>query len=166
MWQYWSHFKYIIIHKWYVFLECYKKGIIWRGITHDLSKFRPSEFIAYSNYFFHKDGTRRNLKTETNTLEWNEKFQLAWCHHQNRNDHHWNYWVIDQHNESNNFDAHGGIVAMSPGAMMEMVCDMRGAAKARGTEDAAVFYKKHRERIILHPTVRRWVDIEFGVEKV
>lgn len=132
-----------------------------------MSKFRPSEFIAYSNYFFHHDGTRRDLKTEAPTSAQNEKFQRAWCYHQNRNDHHWQFWCIDPHNEAKAspfYKAHN-VIVMTPGAMMEMVCDMRGAGKAQGTDDASEFYKKHYDRIILHPLVRRWVDIEFGVEK-
>ena len=40
----------VIEHKWRVFLECCRLGIPWLGITHDLSKFLPGEFIAYANY--------------------------------------------------------------------------------------------------------------------
>ena len=50
--KYFKYFHYIIRHKWFVFLECYKEGIIWRGITHDLSKFLPSEFFPYANHFY------------------------------------------------------------------------------------------------------------------
>jgi hypothetical protein len=167
MWQYWSHFKYIWIHKYYVFRECLNKGLIWRGITHDLSKFRPSEFTGYSNYFFHTDGTRRNLREFPPTSSQNEKFQQAWCRHQNRNDHHWNYWVVDSHgSHSNPFYKEHECVVMTPGAMVEMVCDWRGAAKAQGTDNAVAYYLKNRERIMLHPFVRTWVEVELGVDKL
>jgi len=43
---------YIIRHKWFVFLECGKRGLVWRGITHDLSKLRPSEWAPYADYFY------------------------------------------------------------------------------------------------------------------
>ena len=49
--KYLKYFKTICIHKWYVFIECYKQGIIWQGIIHDMSKFSSSEFIASAKYF-------------------------------------------------------------------------------------------------------------------
>ena len=42
---------YIIRHKWYVFIECCKLGIIWRGIWHDWHKFLPGEFFPYAIHF-------------------------------------------------------------------------------------------------------------------
>lgn len=53
--KYWKYFKYVIRHKWYVLIECFKKGQYWRGITHDLSKFLPDEFIPYAKYFYAED---------------------------------------------------------------------------------------------------------------
>jgi len=50
--KYILYLKYIIRHKWYVGIECFKMGVYWRGITHDLSKFLPSEFIPYAKYFY------------------------------------------------------------------------------------------------------------------
>lgn len=58
--KYFKYFNYVLRHRWYVFLECVKLGIIWRGIIHDLSKFLPSEFIPYANYFY---GNKRNCYT-------------------------------------------------------------------------------------------------------
>ena len=78
MWQYWSHFKYTVAHKWYVFLECVKMGIFWRGVFHDLSKFTPSEFCQYANYFFDTDGSRFSVHDDyVRTIE----FERAWFHH-------------------------------------------------------------------------------------
>lgn len=61
---YWKYFKYVLRHKWYVFLACLKYGLIWRGIVHDLSKFKPDEFIAYARFFYGDypwDDARRHL---------------------------------------------------------------------------------------------------------
>ena len=30
---------YVIRHKWFVGVECVKRGLWWRGLVHDLSKF-------------------------------------------------------------------------------------------------------------------------------
>ena len=40
-----KHFKTITTHKYYVFQACWKAGIVWQGITHDLSKYSPTEFF-------------------------------------------------------------------------------------------------------------------------
>jgi hypothetical protein len=166
MWQYWSHFKYIMIHKWYVFLECRKKGILWRGIVHDLSKFRPSEFIAYSNYFFNTDGTRKDPMS--NYSRQKEAFKRAWCCHQNRNDHHPFYWTTGTHNSSG---GNNSVEAVFPDvwALKETAADMIGASAAQGNSDplqgAKDYYLKHKDNIILHPLARSILEIELGVEK-
>ena len=70
--KYLKYFNYVIKHKWFVFLECWKAGIIWQGIVHDLSKLLPSEFFPYSIYFY---GNSKNDK----------EFDNAWLLHQKRN---------------------------------------------------------------------------------
>ena len=40
-----KHLLMINIHKFYVCLYCFKAGIFWRGIKHDISKFHPIEFF-------------------------------------------------------------------------------------------------------------------------
>ena len=42
----WKHFKTVYNHKKFVYQECRACGIIWQGITHDLSKFSPIEFTS------------------------------------------------------------------------------------------------------------------------
>lgn len=39
-----QHFILIIFHKYYVGIECFKMGLFWQGIIHDLSKFSKVEF--------------------------------------------------------------------------------------------------------------------------
>lgn len=79
------YFKYVLRHKFFVALECFKNGLYWRGLCHDISKFLPSECIAYAN-FFSGDANNRNLFLE--------KFNYAWLTHQHRNKHHWQYWIL------------------------------------------------------------------------
>lgn len=38
------HFKKICVHKYWVRYYCFKAGLYWQGIIHDLSKFSPVEF--------------------------------------------------------------------------------------------------------------------------
>ena len=61
-------------------------GIPWRGLTHDLSKFSPTEFWAGARYW---QGTRSPNEEEREELG----YSLAWMHHKGRNRHHYEYWV-------------------------------------------------------------------------
>ena len=46
-----GHLKTILHHKRLVREGCFKAGIYWQGITHDLSKFSPTEFWVGARYF-------------------------------------------------------------------------------------------------------------------
>lgn len=109
--KYFKYFKTICIHKWYVFVECYKLGIIWQGIIHDMSKFSPSEFFASAKYY-NGDGN-------------DYKYQLAWLHHKSHNKHHWEYWV-DWNSSNGEY-----ILTQIPMKYIKEICaDMIGASKA------------------------------------
>lgn len=48
-----NYLKYVVRHKWYVFLACRELGVpFWQSVVHDASKFRPSEWFPYVNYFY------------------------------------------------------------------------------------------------------------------
>ena len=83
-----TYAKRIIRHKWYVFQECMKLGIPWRGITHDMSKFSRAEFGHYMRRF-----TVPRLTGVPVTPQALAEFEGAWHHHYCKNDHHWNYWL-------------------------------------------------------------------------
>lgn len=85
--MYLKYFLYVMEHKWNVFVECCKMGMIGHGITHDLSKFLPSEFFPYARYFKGSDNSDINMTIAV------KDFERAWLFHKNRNRHHWNYWV-------------------------------------------------------------------------
>ena len=73
-------------HKWRVFINCSKCGIIWRGLVHDLSKFSPTEFFESVKYY---QGNRSPIgvcRRETGVSR-------AWLHHKGRNKHHIEYWL-------------------------------------------------------------------------
>lgn len=157
-----KHLKYLkglLRHKWFVFLECSKRGIIWRGLVHDASKFLPSEWFAYANFFYGPKAVQRRDKTgyykptDTGDLA----FDFAWLLHQKRNKHHWQWWVLPEDE--------GGlkILEMSPTYRLEMVCDWRGAGKAYGTPDTKAWYVKNQGKMKLGPETRKWVEAELGI---
>ena len=68
-------------HRWFVLLAGLRVGCpLWRLLTHDLSKFGWSELRHYQRRFFGK-------------ADRPEQFIRCWLHHQNHNDHHWEYWI-------------------------------------------------------------------------
>ena len=46
----WQHFKTITTHKIWVMRYCFKIGLYWQGLTHDLSKYSPTEFWRSAKY--------------------------------------------------------------------------------------------------------------------
>ena len=47
----WQHFKTITTHKIWVMRYCFKIGLYWQGLTHDLSKYSPTEFLVGMKYY-------------------------------------------------------------------------------------------------------------------
>lgn len=166
---YLKYFSYVLRHKWFVMLECFKKGLIWRGLTHDLSKFRPSEFIHYTRYFFgdssgiKKGRNKSGYYSPGTTLD--DKFNFAWLLHQKRNDHHWQWWWLKLD------DGKQKVMPMSTAARTEMLCDWVGAGIAitrkRSPKDdpykeTREFYTANKDKIMLHPATRIIVEMTIG----
>jgi len=151
---------YVLKHKWFVMVECFKLGLYWRGITHDMSKLLPSEWFPYTNFFYGKkavpvrDSTGYYKPTDTG----DSLFDFAWLLHQKRNDHHWQWWVLPKDN--------GGekVLQMSWDAIREMVCDWRGAGRAQGTPDVVAWYLKNGTKMRLHPHSRLCVELLLGIK--
>ncbi len=141
-----KYLSYVVRHKWYVMVGCFKCGLIWRGLVHDLSKFRPSEFFPYARHFYgpdshHKDGSHAAKGGDTG----DEAFDFAWLLHQKRNRHHWQWWILPEDE--------GGVkvLPMREPHLTEMICDWKGAGRAQGHGDDVVpWYRKNRPKMQLH----------------
>lgn len=164
--KYAKYIWYVIRHKWYVFLECATAGLWWRGIVHDLSKFRWSELKPYANHFYgpKKDVGRDETGYYKPTDTGNPSFDFAWFLHQKRNDHHWQYWVLPEEAEGVK------VLPMSDKARREMIADWCGASKAQGhgglegDNGVKAWYQKHGHKMQLHPETRAWVEDFLGVK--
>ncbi len=66
--------------------SCFKVGLIWQGLTHDLSKYSYTEFSVGVKYY---QGTRSPNVAERMT----KGYSTAWLHHKGRNRHHQEYWT-------------------------------------------------------------------------
>ena len=138
------YLKYVLRHKWFVFIECARRGLVWRGLVHDLSKFQPSEFFPYARHFY---GDGKNKAA----------FDFAWLLHQKRNRHHWQWWVLPEDN--------GGekVLEMPLDERVEMLCDWRGTGRAQGTPNTPKWYLANREKMRLGSDTRGWIEQELGL---
>ena len=82
----WQHFKTITKHRWLVMLGCFRVGLYRQGLTHDLSKYSPTEFWTGARYY---QGNRSPNAAEREDKGYSE----AWMHHKGRNRHHFEYWI-------------------------------------------------------------------------
>ena len=49
--NFWGHLRTVCRHRALVRKYCFRLGLYWQGLTHDLSKFSPVEFWAGVKYF-------------------------------------------------------------------------------------------------------------------
>lgn len=158
---YLSNLKYLLKHKWYVMKECFKRHEYWLGITHDMSKFLPCEFIPYAKSFYGKTFKWADLSGDIkNHLDWNNSeegiayaFDEAWLYHQNKNRHHWQYWVLKNDNGTTK------AIEMPEKYAKEMISDWIGAGIAiNGHNEVYEWYQNNKEKMILAPYTRMWVE--------
>ena len=144
--RYLCYLWYIVRHKYYVMIACFKIGASWRlALLHDLSKFMPAEFIPYANTFYAADGSKRYSE--------NIEFACAWNKHQKRNKHHWQYWILTWDN--------GRTIAlpMPSRYIYEMVADWMGAGRAiTGKWEYRDWYNKNKEKMCLCPATRETIE--------
>ena len=126
------HFATITRHRHRVIAHCFRVGIGWQGLFHDLSKYSPAEFWAGARYY---QGTRSPNEQERAE----HGYSLAWMHHKGRNKHHFEYWV-DINTTTKRYEP----VPMPLRYVTEMFCDRVAACKIyRGkdyTDSAALEY--------------------------
>lgn len=143
--HFFAHLKTINHHRALVRKYCFRLGLYWQGLTHDLSKYSPSEFWVGVNYF---QGDR-----SPNDAERKERgYSAAWMHHKGRSRHHFEYWT--------DYGTQGqGIVGveMPKKYVAEMFCDRLAASKVYRADafdpaDPYRFFQRSMKRFILiHP---------------
>jgi hypothetical protein len=163
------YLKYLLRHKWFVGTMCVKYGLYWQALVHDLSKFRPSEFIPYARYFYGTYPTQRECdramhlasvciapSKEVVVIAFNH----AWLLHQHRNPHHWQHWILRE--DSGKTFA----LDMPTRYLLEMLCDWWGAGRAMGRlspsndvwRETRNWYEKTKDNMLLSDSTRRYVE--------
>lgn len=139
-----KHFLTISRHRHKVMFHCFKCGIFFRGLLHDLSKFSPSEFISGCKYF---EGNRSPNEKERELFGYSK----AWMHHKGRNLHHFEYWT-DLDPTTKRYEP----VPMPKKFLTEMFCDRVAASKIYKGKDYTdayplEYFLKGNARQRMHP---------------
>ncbi len=167
---YFKYLNYVIRHKLFVFIECCKVGKIWRGILHDMSKFRPDEFIPYARYFYGDWPEWDTVKRLCQSYPYKytkeaiqEAFDLAWLVHQHRNPHHHQYWVLKEDSGDTK------LINIPHKYIKEMVADWKGAGRAinnsNNSNECKEWYLKNYEKIRVSEQTRTIIDNTLGITK-
>lgn len=147
----WQHFKTITHHKLLVAQGCFRVGLYWQGLTHDLSKYSPTEFLVGAKYY---QGNR-----SPNGVERKDKgYSTAWIHHKGRNRHHFEYWT-DMSLETGRYES----VPMPRKYLVEMVMDRRAACmtyQGAAYTDASPweYYQRSHDRNLMHPQLQQELE--------
>ena len=147
----WGHLKTITRHRFLVMVGCFRVGLIRQGLTHDLSKYSPTEFWEGARYY---QGTRSPNAAEREDKGYSE----AWMHHKGRNRHHYEYWT-DMNRQTKCYES----VPMPKRYLAEMVMDRIAACKtyegkAYTQASALNYFLKSRERELMHPKTREELE--------
>ena len=160
--RYLRYLQFVIKHKWHVSIECFKQGLIWQGITHDLSKFSFDEFIPYAKHFYNSDGSGKEIRDRTGyykpTKTGDKNFDIAWLYHSKRNRHHWQYWCNPEEKK--------GIICyeIPEKYVKEMICDWMGARKSQKvTAPVIEWWNKNNKKMQLHLNTRNLIEKFLGV---
>ena len=133
-------------HRALVRKHCFKLGLYWQGLTHDLSKYSPTEFWTGVKYY---QGDKSPNSAERIA---NNGYSYAWLHHKGRNKHHLEYWI--------DYDLSDGATMMGlempPRYLAEMFCDRVAASK---TYRGSAYNNAHpyeylilvKDHYIIHP---------------
>ena len=148
----WGHYKTITHHRFLVMAGCFRVGLIRQGLTHDLSKYSPTEFWEGARYY---QGNRSPNAAEREDKGYSE----AWMHHKGRNRHHYEYWT-DMNRQTRSYES----VPMPKRYLAEMVMDRIAACKtyegkAYTPASALNYFLKSRERELMHPKTREELEV-------
>lgn len=133
---------------------CFRLGLYWQGLTHDLSKYSPVEFWRSAKYYQGYRSPNDQERKETGV-------SLSWLHHKGRNKHHYEYWVdyrIDPDGR-----VYTGGCKMPKKYVGEMVCDRIAACRVyqgdKYTSASPYDYFQHSKgHILIHEDTSALLD--------
>lgn len=149
------HLKTINNHRRLVREGCFKLGLYWQGLTHDLSKYTWPEFRIGMKYFLEGQSPHNGERAVLG-------YSTAWLHHKGRNKHHAEYWIDYTVDPVENRHIAG--MRMPVKYLVEMFVDRISATKNyHGAEykdsDALVYYEKRKEYMLIDDHSRKQLEI-------
>ena len=81
-----EHLRTVNRHRHLVRKYCFRLGLYWQGLTHDLSKYSPTEFWRSAKYY-------QGYRSPNDQERLVNGVSLSWLHHKGRNRHHFEYWT-------------------------------------------------------------------------
>jgi hypothetical protein len=150
----WEHFKTITHHHNLVCGYCFRAGLYWQGLTHDLSKLSPTEFKVGARYY-------QGIRSPNNAEREDIGLSTAWLHHKGRNKHHYEYWIDYSFEPGSN--GLGG-AKMPRKYVAEMIFDRVSASRNylgdRYTDDQPLqYFLRSKDRSwYIHPTTKRQME--------
>ena len=145
-----AHLHTVNRHRRLVRRYCLKLGLVWQGLTHDLSKYSPVEFWRGCKYY-------QGWRSPNDQERLENGVSLAWLHHKGRNRHHFEYWS-DYNPKTKRVEP----VEMPVRFLAEMFCDRVAASKIylkdRYDQNCPLDYFQRsasKKRGMLHPETER-----------
>lgn len=151
--SFFGHLNTINKHKYEVFKNCVRCGLIRQGILHDLSKYSPVEFFTGVKYYAGFESPNSVERRKTGKSK-------AWLHHKGRNKHHFEYW-IDYAVNSDTPKMEG--MKMPYAYVAEMFCDRVAASKVYKGKDyddscPYVYYLRVKNFDMIHPETKEELE--------
>jgi len=142
-----AHFKTITRHRHLVRRYCFRLGLYYQGLVHDLTKYSPVEFWRGAKYYQGFRSPNDQERAETGV-------SLAWLHHKGRNRHHFEHWI--DYCTAEDGSVYFGGCKMPIRYVAEMFCDRIAACRVyRGAAytdaDPWEFFHRSRDHILIHP---------------
>lgn len=147
-----SHFWFIVKHKWFVMIECFRWGLIYQGLVHDIDKFRIGYFRTYNRYRLsdkYKSQQPEVLYPRTGDMDMDREI----LRHRKRSPHHWQYYCYGRKKPS----------PMPDRYIKEMICDWIGSSKVRGRKNLMEWYSISKDYMVFDEKTRDKVEVMMSI---
>lgn len=127
-------------------VRCFRKGLYWQGLTHDITKLTPRYFHIYAIWDNHPHIGINSIESEAKD-KWRKKYRRLSDHHHNTSRHHWHKYSEGE---------------MPVKYIEEMLSDWESVSEIKQTS-LLEWYLEHYADITLGPASRRYVDYRLGL---
>lgn len=152
-----GHIRTVTHHRMLVASGCFKVGLYWQGLTHDLSKFSPVEF--WNSVRYYQFGRQSPNNGERVVRGYSE----SWIHHKGHNRHHYEHWTDYSVEAAKKGEFPVRPVRMPRRFVAEMLMDRIAASKTymkdRYTQHEPLrYYVRGRAGALMHPATARELE--------